>query len=130
MAIHVYHNRSMNKTVARQLPKGQGKKIRVYVDTRLLGLSQPGCSYCDANVKVAQTNIPQDFQRRQTKLCAAVQREDDSLQWKAKLPNTDRGNRKPLNGLSLQREKLQQLNMKLVTNVQTGEGVVPCSVVV
>lgn len=52
MAIHV-HNMSINKKVARQFLKGK-RKIRVHLGTRLLGLSQPGCSYCEANVKVAQ----------------------------------------------------------------------------
>lgn len=50
--VHRYYM-SVKKKLARQFLKGE-RNIRVYLVTRQLGVTQPGCSYCDANIQVAR----------------------------------------------------------------------------
>lgn len=98
----------INKIVARQ--EGEKKTIWVYLGARLLDLNLR-CSYSDAKVEQAGGFLHKE--RETTASCSG--KSGRVITMDATLTNTDlKGNLKPLAGLPLRREQLQQLDPQLV----------------
>lgn len=112
MVIWLLHANKQNSSKARR-----GKKtIRVYLGARLLDLNLR-CSYSDAKVEQAGGFLHR--KRETTASCSG--KSGRMITMDATLPNTDlKGNLKPLAGLPLRREQLQQLDPQLVWQKKRG----------